>query len=98
MKKLLALLIVLSGLSFAQDSSPSPWGVYGGLTSAGSSDSDGRISGLSFGGSYTINENGQQELGYQFVVVNMIFKMKNLELKLLQKSKEMPLNYGHLTL
>jgi len=56
MKKLLACLIVLSGLSFAQDSSSSPWGVYGGITSAGMSDSDGRTTGLSLGVSYVLND------------------------------------------
>ena len=56
MKKLLALLIVLSGLSFAQDSSSNPWGVYGGITSAGTNDSDGRTNGLSLGFSYSLND------------------------------------------
>ena len=56
MKKILLTVVVLLSFSIAQEASSSPWGIYGGLTSAGSSDSDGRISGLSFGGSYTINE------------------------------------------
>ena len=56
MKKILLTVVALLSFSIAQEASSSPWGIYGGLTSAGSSDSDGRISGLSFGGSYTINE------------------------------------------
>jgi len=56
MKKTLLIVVALLSFSLAQEASSSPWGIYGGLTSAGSSDSDGRISGLSFGGSYTINE------------------------------------------
>lgn len=56
MKKLLACLIVLGSLTFAQDSSSSSWGVYGGLTSAGMSDSDGRTTGLSLGVSYVLND------------------------------------------
>ena len=56
MKKIFAMLIVLSGLSLAQDSSSSPWGIYGGITSAGTSDSDGRTTGLSLGVSYTLND------------------------------------------
>jgi len=56
MKKTLLVVVALLSFSFAQEASSSPWGIYGGLTSAGSSDSDGRISGLSIGGSYTINE------------------------------------------
>ena len=56
MKKTLLIVVALLSFSFAQEASSSPWGIYGGLTSAGTSDSDGRISGLSIGGSYTINE------------------------------------------
>ena len=56
MKKTLLIVVALLSFSIAQETSSSPWGIYGGLTSAGSSDSDGRISGLSIGGSYTINE------------------------------------------
>ena len=56
MKKLLLTLILITGFSFAQDSSSSPWGVYGGITSAGMSDADGRTTGLSLGFSRTIND------------------------------------------
>ena len=56
MKKTLLTAFALLSFSLALEASSSPWGIYGGLTSAGSSDSDGRISGLSIGGSYTINE------------------------------------------
>jgi len=56
MKKTLLVVVAFLSFSFAQEASSSPWGIYGGLTSAGTSDSDGRISGLSIGGSYTINE------------------------------------------
>lgn len=56
MKKLILTIICLSALSFAQDESLSPWGVYGGITSAGTSESDGRTTGLNLGASYTIND------------------------------------------
>ena len=56
MKKLILTIICLSALSFAQDESSSPWGIYGGITSAGTSESDGRTTGLSLGFSRTIND------------------------------------------
>ena len=56
MKKLILTIICLSALSFAQDESSSPWGIYGGITSAGTSESDGRTTGLSLGFSYTAND------------------------------------------
>lgn len=56
MKKMMLTIICLSALSFAQDESSSPWGVYAGITSAGTSDSDGRTTGLSLGVSYTLND------------------------------------------
>lgn len=56
MKKLVLTIIFLSALSFAQDESSSPWGVYGGITSAGTSESDGRTTGLSLGFSYAAND------------------------------------------
>lgn len=56
MKKLLLTIIFLSAFTFAQDESSSPWGMYGGITSAGTSESDGRTSGLSLGVSYLLND------------------------------------------
>ena len=56
MKKLILTIICLSALSFAQDESLSPWGVYGGIASAGTSELDGRTTGLNLGASYTIND------------------------------------------
>lgn len=56
MKKLLLTLILITGFSFAQDSTSSPWGVYGGITSSSMSDSDGRTTGLSLGFSRTLND------------------------------------------
>ena len=56
MKKILIAIVLISSVSFAQDSTSSPWGVYGGITSSSMSDSDGRTTGLSLGFSRTLND------------------------------------------
>ena len=56
MKKVILVMLIMTSMSFAQESETSPWSVYAGLTSAGFDDSDGRTTGLSAGVGYTIND------------------------------------------
>ena len=56
MKKIIIFLLLITTV-FAQDESSSPWSIYGGITSGGFEDADGRSTGLSLGVGYQLNDN-----------------------------------------
>ena len=56
MKRIIIFLLFITTV-FAQDESSSPWSIYGGITSGGFEDADGRSTGLSLGVGYQLNDN-----------------------------------------